>query len=195
MACHSEALGEGRMSRQAAWPPASRTARARVMPRPLPPPVMAIVLPARERRAGVVVLVAAGGTDAVGGESALVTVSRADGGILSDGFVHEEEDISKGSCQSCKREKKQSIAERLARHLAYVCQIPMAGALPETRSSPHLTDIFRVCQSFPMRGFLISSAVSCEMEEVDQYRLECSVVGLNIHVGGVLFLRWPKRQS
>ena len=80
------------MSRQAAWPPASRTAR--VMPLPLPPPVMATVLPAREKRVGVDVFVA------VEGESAVVMVSRTDGGILSEGFVHGEEDISRGFCQS-----------------------------------------------------------------------------------------------
>ena len=50
---HSSSEGEGRMSIQAQWPPDSRTAAARVIPRPRPPPVTAIVRPAREKSEGV----------------------------------------------------------------------------------------------------------------------------------------------
>ena len=46
---HSNGEGAGRMSMQAAWPPASTTASARVIPKPLPPPVIAIVRLAREK--------------------------------------------------------------------------------------------------------------------------------------------------
>lgn len=50
---HSSSEGEGRMSTQAQWPPDSRTAAARVIPRPRPPPVTAMVRPVREKREGV----------------------------------------------------------------------------------------------------------------------------------------------